>query len=522
MNTFIYTTSLFLKKNFLFLYKDNSVKSFFLFFFLFPFCLSAQKEYKTFYHTNGKVSSEGFWVNNQPDGIWKTYSEKGILISIGNRREGQLDSTWKFFDDKGRLERTIDFKEGKKNGWQQEFDTLGVLLEAVPFVQNLKEGIKKTYYSNGKIHWLIPFVANKEEGKAKEYAEDGRWIGITKYSLGFVTGVERFNRLDKTGQREGLWKEFYPETESILKDGIWSAGKKNGLFQYYDRKGIVNRTETYENDVLVTDNGEAGNLKFKEEELPDGTILRGGYAGAEKQGVFHVERKSGERVINQVYQQGIKVAEGLLDDEGMRQGKWKEYYLTGELKAEGEYQENLRVGEWKYYNGYGNIEQTGKYWKGLPNEEWIWYYPNKKMHRREHYDKGNLEGEYVEWDSAGVIILQGNYEGDAKSGVWRYQLNDHLEIGEYQDGEKNGVWKWYYRNEEELAFEGEFIGGVPRGKHKMWYQNGKLMEKGEYEGGLKTGDWLYYNEQGELRITLTYEAGVVTFIDGVRALPKGM
>jgi antitoxin component YwqK of YwqJK toxin-antitoxin module len=522
MNSFIYMTTLFFKKNFLFLYKDNGVKSFLLLFFFLPLSLFAQKEYKTFYHTNGKISSEGYWVNNQPDGLWKTYSEKGILISIGNRKLGQLDSTWKFFDEKGRLERTIDFKEGKKNGWQQEFDSTGTLLEMVPYIQNLKEGVKKTFYSNGKVHWLIPFSANKEEGKAKEYADDGRWIGVTKYSLGFVAGVERFNKLDKNGLREGLWKEFYPESESILKDGIWSAGKKNGLFQYYDRKGIVNRTETYENDILVTDNGEAGNLKFKEEELPDGTILRGGYAGNEKQGVFHVERKSGERIINQVYQQGIKVAEGLLDDEGMRQGIWKEYYLTGELKAEGEYHENLRVGDWKYYNGYGNIEQTGKYWKGLPHDEWVWYYPNKKMHRREHYDKGNLEGSYVEWDSSGVVILEGNYENDNKVGQWKYQLNDHLEIGEYQDGEKNGVWKWYYNNENEPAFEGEFIGGVPRGKHKMWYQNGKLMEKGEYEGGLKSGDWLYYNELGELRITLTYEAGVVTFIDGVRALPKGM
>jgi hypothetical protein len=48
------------------------------------------------------------------------------------------------------------------------------------------------------------------------------------------------------------------------------------------------------------------------------------------------------------------------------------------------------------------------------------------------------------------------------------------------------------------------------------------MEKGEYEGGLKTGDWIYYTENGEVKITLTYELGVVTFIDGVRALPKGM
>ena len=523
MNTLIYPTTLFLKKIFLFLLRYNGVKrKFLLFFLLFSSWLSAQREYKTFYHPNGKKSSEGYWVNNQPDGLWKTYAENGTLISVGNRKSGQLDSTWKFFDAKGRLERTIDFKEGKKNGWQQEYDSLGVLRESIPFIQNLKQGIKKMYYPDGKIHWLIPFNENKEDGKAKEYASDGRWIGITKYSMGFITGVDRFNKLDMNGQREGIWRDFYPETEAVLKDGIWSAGKKNGLFQYYDRKGIVIRTETYENDILVTDNGEAGNLTFKEEVQQDGSIVRGGYSGNERQGVFHVERPNGERIINQVYQMGKKVAEGMLDSEGMRQGQWKEYFLSGGLKAEGEYQDNLRVGTWKYYNAYGEVEQTGKYWKGIPHDEWIWYYPNKKLHRKEHYDKGRLEGEYVELDTAGTVILEGNYEDDNKVGLWKYQLYDHLEIGEYQDGEKNGIWKWYYFNTDEPAFEGEFVAGIPRGKHKMWYANGKLMEKGEYEGGLKSGDWMYYNEMGELKIVLTYEAGVVTFIDGVRALPKGM
>jgi antitoxin component YwqK of YwqJK toxin-antitoxin module len=211
MNSYIYNTTLLFKKIFLFLYKYNGVKTFCFFSFLnVPILFFGQKEYKTFYHANGKVSSEGFWVNNQPDGIWKTYSEKGVLISVGNRRNGQLDSTWKFFDQKGRLERTIDFKEGKKNGVQSEYDSLGFLIETVDYRQNLKSGFKRTYYPDGKLHWLVPFLENKEDGKAKEYAPDGRWIGVTKYTMGFIAGVERFNKLDVNGQREGLWRDFYP------------------------------------------------------------------------------------------------------------------------------------------------------------------------------------------------------------------------------------------------------------------------------------------------------------------------
>ena len=527
MNSSIYPKSLFLKKKFFIVLEYSCVKrilqfSFFLFLILFSHVGWSQKEFKKFYHKNGVMSSEGWFVNGQPDGFWKTYNEKGVLISSGKRSNGVIDSTWKFFDAAGRLEKEINYADGKKNGLEVSYDTLGVKLESTYFLNNQREGTKTIYYPNGKVHWLIPFVANKEEGKAKEYSTEGVLMGITKYTMGFVSSVDRFNRYNRNGEKEGIWKEFFPESELVFRDGNYSSGKRNGLFQYYDKKGIVIRTETYENDVLVTDDGGAGNLTFKVDTVAVGVIARGGYAGNVKQGIFHVERTSGEKITNQVFQMGKMVAEGKLDDEGMRQGIWKEYFLSGELKAEGEYKDNQRIGEWKYFETSGKIELVGKYWKGIPDGEWTWYYDNRAVHRRESFSRGKLDGEYVEWDTAGVVILQGNYSDGLKVGVWKYQLYDHLEEGEYLDGEKNGLWKWYYFNTDQPAFEGEFNLGIPRGKHKMWYPNGNVMEKGEYESGLREGDWVYYNEMGEQRLVVTYEAGEIIKVDGVKVLPKGM
>ena len=497
------------------------------FFFLMLFIVASkmvfgQLEYKTFYHPNGIVSSEGYWSNNQPEGFWKTYNTVGVLIASGNRKGGLLDSTWKFFDDKGRIEKEIGYREGKKNGWEIEFDTLGVRVTAMQYLENVKQGIREEYYSSGKLHWRIPFEGNKEQGKAKEFSEDGTLIGITKYTLGFVNSVERFNRYNKNGQREGLWKDFFPESDFVLKDGIWSNGKKNGLFQFYDKKGIVIRNELYDNDVLITDNGGVGSLTFKIDTLEGGNLLRGGYTGSLKQGIFHVERPSGERIVNQVYQQGVKVAEGLLDADGMRQGVWKEFFLSGELKAQGEYKDNERIGPWIYFSREGQSELLGSYWKGKPDGEWLWYYEKDKLHRREHFSRGKLEGQYVEWDTAGVVIIEGTYSQDVKNGPWKFQMNDHLEIGEYLDGERNGVWKWYYYNTDQPAFESEFNLGVPSGKHKMWYINGVMMEKGQYEGGLRSGDWSYFSDSGLLKMTVTYKNGEIFKVDGVRILPKNI
>ncbi len=527
MNSSIYPKSLFLKKKLFIDLEFSCVKmifhfSFFLFLGFAPLFSFSQKEYKKFYHKNGVMSSEGWFVNGQPDGFWRTYNENGILISSGKRSNGVIDSTWKFFDTKGRIEKEINYAGGKKNGMESIYDSLGIKLESTTYLNNQKEGIKTMYYSNGKIHWVIPFAANKEEGKAKEYSSEGMLIGITKYTLGFISSVDRFNRYNRNGEKEGIWKEFFPESELVFREGNYSSGKRNGLFQYYDKKGIVIRTESYENDVLVTDDGGAGNLTFKVDTVSEGVIARGAYSGNQRQGVFHVEHVSGEKIINRVYQMGKKVAEGKFDNEGMRQGVWKEYFLSGELKAEGEYKDNQRVGEWKYFEVSGKVELIGKYWNGVPDGEWTWYYDNREVHRRESFSRGKLDGEYIECDTVGTVILQGNYSDGLKVGIWKYQLNDHLEEGEYLDGEKNGVWKWYYFNTDEPAFEGEFNLGIPGGKHRMWYPNGNLMEKGEYEGGLREGNWIYYNELGEQRLVVTYQAGEIVKVDGVKVLPKGM
>ena len=527
MNSSIYPKSLFLKKKYFIDLDYSCVKMIFKFFVLLIFLFPAhhvlgQKEYKKFYHTNGVLSSEGWFVNGQPDGFWKTYNEKGILISSGKRSNGVIDSTWKFFDKAGRIEKEINYALGKKSGLEILFDSTGMKLESTHYLNNQREGLKTLYYRSGKMHWLIPFVANKEEGKAKECADDGTLIGITKYTLGFVSSVERFNRYNRNGEKEGIWKEFFPESELVFREGNFSSGKRNGLFQYYDKKGIVIRTEMYDNDVLVTDDGGQGNLIFKVDTVSSGVIARGGYSGNVKQGVFHVERTSGEKITNQVYQMGKMVAEGNLDNDGMRQGIWKEYFLSGELKAQGEYKDNERVGEWKYFDLEGRTELIGKYWKGIPDGEWTWFYDPNNIHRKESFSRGKLDGEYTEWDTAGVVILQGTYSDGLKVGPWKYQLNDHLEIGEYLDGEKNGLWKWYYFNTDQPAFEGEFNLGIPRGKHRMWFPNGHLMEKGDYESGLREGDWIYYNEIGEQRLVVTYKAGEITKVDGVKILPKGM
>ncbi|MEY3398250.1 MAG: hypothetical protein RL220_844, partial [Bacteroidota bacterium] len=79
---------------------------------------------------------------------------------------------------------------------------------------------------------------------------------------------------------------------------------------------------------------------------------------------------------------------------------------------------------------------------------------------------------------------------------------------------------WKYDNDQR-AFEGEFTGGLPSGKHRYWYRNGNVKMKGGYEGGEMEGSWQYYDESGIIILDVEYRAGEAVAINGRKIkLPK--
>ena len=97
--------------------------------------------HQVFYHSNGKIASEGEMRDGKPDGYWKTYDDLGILKSEGNRKNFQLDSLWKFYDDEGALKLSITYSEGIKNGNRTTYLDDRILVDS--FDNNIKNGHSK-------------------------------------------------------------------------------------------------------------------------------------------------------------------------------------------------------------------------------------------------------------------------------------------------------------------------------------------------------------------------------------------
>jgi len=67
-----------------------------------------------YYHEDGKIWSEGFFINGKSDGVRKTYFDNGKLRYEGNYKEDVRVGKWRFYDENGRLIKEVDYSPKNK------------------------------------------------------------------------------------------------------------------------------------------------------------------------------------------------------------------------------------------------------------------------------------------------------------------------------------------------------------------------------------------------------------------------
>ena len=167
--------------------------------------------YNIFKYDNGAKSSEGTMRDGKADGYWKNYYKNGKLKIEGNRKDFQLDSIWKFYSEKGKITKSVNYLEGKKNGFTFSFDTNERIITKESFVNDIKQGNSFVYYKSGKTKQITPYVKGKPDGLAYEFSEDSVIISIMKYQGGILASVDRLNRKDENGKKQGVFKEFFED-----------------------------------------------------------------------------------------------------------------------------------------------------------------------------------------------------------------------------------------------------------------------------------------------------------------------
>jgi uncharacterized protein len=471
-----------------------------------------------FTYPDGTLASEGPMVGGKPEGYWKAYHPNGVLKSEGNRKEHRLDSLWKFYGENGLLLQEINYLADRKQGERKTYDEQGKLIRMELFKEDVRFSKVEEYYPSGGVKQFIPIDTlgkGLEQGEGYEYDEqDGRIIAVIVYGNGYQRSRENINRKDKFQQKQGLWRTFHANMV-VQSEGKYKNDNKDGYWKEFDDQGNLLTTLKYDNGILIPEPEELSKIDIRKKYHPNAQVKSvGSYLKGQEEGVHRFFTEEGKVESAKIYRQGKVAGEGIVNPEGKRQGEWKEFYETGELRAKGKYVNNKREGRWVFYYRDGKVEQEGNYRNGLTDGEWKWTYPSGNPWREENYFEGKEDGPSVEYSDTGAVVAKGSYIDGERDGTWLIDIGEHREEGEYRAGQKYGVWKYFFRNGK-LKFDGKYVADMEEGVHNQYFETGKLKLTGRYKFGGKEGDWTEYNEDGTVRTVLTYERNVLVKVDGV-------
>jgi len=472
-------------------------------------------------YPNGSMSSEGLIKNGKPEGFWKSYYVTGIKKSEGKRTNFLLDSIWIFYDQAGDTTEKINYLYGKKNGWYFKFKkdpSQGVYIWSKElFAADRKEGTAYIYFPDGKVQQTFTYNSGKKEGLSKEFDKEGNIITLYEYNNDFLVSREKINRTDNNGLKQGEWKEFYPnggiKSEKTFKDDLI-----HGYYKEYDNRGRLVLTMLYENGAIVKSRVEdEPDIEIVNKHDQDGKLIYSGpYRNKIPVGIHREYGKDGKVTNAFIYNDnGLLLHEGIVDETGNFNGKWKDLYSNGKTEAEGQYTDNRRSGQWKFYNTSEKIEQTGSFNNGRPDGLWKWYYENGALLKEEEYFQGKRDGSSTEYSVTGDIIAQGQYSDGEKNGEWKYKSGDVTEEGKYITGLKDGGWRSSYENGKP-KFKGNYVQGNPDGLQTFYYESGRIKEEQYFQMGIRQKTWKKFNEEGIPVLVISYRDDVETSINGVK------
>lgn len=499
---------------------------------LFIFCASivsaqesSQNGYVKLYYPNGKISSEGNMINGKPDGFWITYYLNGVKKSEGSRRNFLLDSTWIFYDEKGDTTEKINYVLGKRNGYFYKYKVSNAVnignvnyLESKElFVNDKKEGLSYYFFENGKVKEIINYKNGKRSGPGKEFNKDGLIVTLYEFYNDFMIERQFVNRYGKEGLKQGTWIDLY-DNGKIKSERVYVNDTINGFAKEFNERGDVTVSLLYDKGNLKQpEKIEDFSLDEKIEYYDNGNPKRKGfYKNSIPIGIHSYYNEKGEIINARIFNDNGKVvSEGMLTEDGKKEGLWKNFFEDGELKSEGNFKNNRQVGEWKFFFNGSVPEQIGNFSNGYFDGEWKWFHKNGKPLRVEEYVRGKREGKFLEFNEVGDTVSVGYYVEGEMDGDWMIRVGDNIEMGKYVVGLKEGIWKEFYKSGI-LKSEGTYIQGNPDGKFLIYYENGKLKEEQFYVNGFKEKTWRKFNELGAISLTIAYENNFEKRINGIK------
>ena len=209
----------------------------------------------------------------------------------------------------------------------------------------------------------------------------------------FVFAQTDFNKTDDKGNKNGLWKGYYPESKRLRYDGTFNHGKEVGKFNFYDDTKAQTVIATRE---FNSKDNSAYTIFYNQSKsvVSEGKVVNKLYEGQWK--YYHENskvimtlenyKKGKLEGIRSVYYPNAKIAEETNYINGIKNGFYKKYTVDGIILEESNYVKGQFDGKAIYREPNGNVASQGIYVNGKKKGMWQ-FYENGKLVKEENMSK---------------------------------------------------------------------------------------------------------------------------------------
>lgn len=244
------------------------------------------------------------------------YGDGRLLFRLNNEEKTPLNGSHRLIDGYHSEYILADFKDGMYHGNYRHFKE-NKLLEECRYKEGNRDGLYKRYYGDGQtVQSERTFIDGKR---------DGKWTEHLSGNAGDVTRISFYKNGLPDGQWSETWKDGKPRSKSSYKDG-----KKEGVWIRYGKGGKPEKSTTYKNDEK---NGEE--ITYFTDGTPEksSNYLNGKLNGVTKEFYFGSGKCKSEYTFK----------------NGEREGAYKRYFDTGKLREEGRCEADSEVYRKEYY-----------------------------------------------------------------------------------------------------------------------------------------------------------------------------
>ena len=139
---------------------------------------SGEKALNKTYAPNGRMIATGYYQNQKKEGEWKYFDEaSGQLRLVEDNKEGKVHGWSKLYNpNNGVLAEETQYVEGQPEGQCRKYSNTGTLLMECQYHKGQLEGPTKTYYPSTALKEEGQYANGEKVGLWKTYNEDGEVI----------------------------------------------------------------------------------------------------------------------------------------------------------------------------------------------------------------------------------------------------------------------------------------------------------------------------------------------------------